>query len=127
MALPLRALASLRIFIGTSSFLLPQLTTTALFYSIPAGSLLAVRLFGCRDVLLGTLLWTAKTPEARRRAVLAGAAVDALDIVAVAWTFLGGDVEVLPAIAFGGGAVTFLVLAALGWKGAALGKVVKTA
>jgi hypothetical protein len=59
--------------------------------------------------------------------VLAGAAVDALDIVAVAWGFLGGDVEALPALAFGGGGVSFLVLATLGWKGAALGRVVKAA
>lgn len=76
MALPLKALGALRMGIGSASFLLPNLTTTALFYPVPAGSLLAVRLFGCRDLLLGTLLWTAKTPEARRRAVLAGVAVD---------------------------------------------------
>jgi hypothetical protein len=77
MALPLKALGALRTGIGSASFLLPNLTMTALFYPVPAGSLLAVRLFGCRDFLLGTLLWTAKTPEARRRAVLAGVAVDA--------------------------------------------------
>ena len=123
MALPLQALAALRIGIGSASFFLPGLTTTALFYPVPAGSLLAVRLFGCRDLLLGTLLWTAKTPEARRRAVMAGAAVDALDIAASAWAYLGGEVDAMPAMAFGGGAVSFLVLAAVGWKGAALGKV----
>jgi len=44
-----------------------------------------VRLWGCRDALLATLLYTAKTPDARRRAVLAGAAVDILDMVAAAW------------------------------------------
>ena len=77
MALALKALAGLRIGIGSASFLLPNLTTAALFYPVPAGSLLAVRLFGCRDLLLGTLLWTAKSPEARRRALLAGVAVDA--------------------------------------------------
>lgn len=54
-------------------------------------------------------------------------AVDALDIVAVAWGFLGGDVGALPAGAFGGGAVSFLILAALGWKGAGLGRVVAKA
>lgn len=118
-----RALAALRMGIGSASFFLPSLTTTALFYPVPAGYLLAVRLFGCRDLLFGTLLWTAKTPEARRRAVLAGAAVDALDVVAAAWAYLGGEIDVLPALSFGGGAVSFLVLAAVGWKGAALGKV----
>jgi hypothetical protein len=127
MALPLRALAGIRLLIGTSSFLLPGLTTTTFFYSVPAGSLLAVRLFGCREALLGALLWTAKTPEARRRALLAGAAVDVLDVAAAAWGFLGGDVDVMPALAFGGGAVSGLVLAALGWRGAGLGKVIAKA
>lgn len=119
MALPLRALSVLRIGIGSASFPLPSLTTTALFYPLSASSLLAVRLFGCRDPILGTLLWTAKTPEARRRAVLAGAAVDALDVVAAAWAYGGGEIDAMPGLAFGAGAVSFLALAAL----AALGKV----
>ena len=55
--------------------------------------------------------------------MLAGAAVDALDVVACAWAYLGGEIEAMPGLAFGGGAVSFLVLAALGWKCAALGKV----
>lgn len=55
--------------------------------------------------------------------MLAGAAVDALDIVACAWAYLGGEIDAMPALAFGGGAVSFLVLAGVGWKGAALGKV----
>jgi hypothetical protein len=123
MAFALQALAALRIGVGSASFLLPSLTTNVLFYHLPASSLLSVRLFGCRDLLLGVLLWTAKTPEARRRAVMAGAAVDALDVVACAWAYLGGEIDVMPALSFGGGAVSFLTLAALGWKGAALGKV----
>jgi hypothetical protein len=159
MALALKGLAFLRMGVGSASFLLPNLTCTALFYPVPAGSLLAVRLFGCRDVLIGkskfscrlswlrslalfkycsnllryamltllfetgTLLATAKTPEARRRAVLAGAAVDVLDIVACAWAYLGGEIDAMPGLAFGGGAVSFLILAAVGWRGAALGRV----
>lgn len=59
--------------------------------------------------------------------MLAGVAVDALDVVAVAWGFLGGDVGALTAGAFGGGAVSFLILAMLGWKAAGLGKVIAKA
>jgi hypothetical protein len=127
LTIPLGLLAGLRAFIGTSSFLLPNLTTQALFYPVPAGSLLAVRLFGARDAVLASLLWTAKTPEARRRAVLAGVAADTLDVVAVGWGILNGDVDPLAAGAFGGGAVSFLILTAFAWKGAGLGKVVAKA
>jgi hypothetical protein len=40
--LPLTLLAVSRIGVGTASFLLPGLTTTSLFYPLPAGSLFAV-------------------------------------------------------------------------------------
>ena len=46
-----------------------------------------------------------------------------VDVLACAWAYLGGEIDALPALAFGGGAVSFLVLAAVGWRGAALGKV----
>jgi len=68
------------------------------------------------------LLWTAKAPEARRRALLAGAAVDALDIGAAVWGYLQGDVGAPAAAAFSGGEVSFLVLAAVGWRDAGLGR-----
>lgn len=46
-----------------------------------------------------------------------------VDVLACAWAYLGGEIDAMPALAFGSGAVSFLVLAAVGWKGAALGKV----
>ena len=58
-----------------------------------------------------------------RAILLAGVAVDALDVAACAWGYLHGDVSAAPAVAFGGGAVSFLVLAAVGWRGAGFGKV----
>jgi hypothetical protein len=83
--LPLTLLSVARLGVGTAGFLFPSLTTNTLFYPTPTTSLLNVRLWGCRDALLAALLYTAKSPEARRRAVLAGAAVDALDLVACVW------------------------------------------
>jgi len=83
--LPLSLLSLARLGIGTAAFLFPSLASSTLFYPQPTSSLLNVRLWGCRDALLATLLYTAKTPDARRRAVLAGAAVDILDMVAAAW------------------------------------------
>jgi hypothetical protein len=91
--LPLTLLSTLRIGVGSASFLLPSFTCSALFYPVPATSLLAVRLFGCRDLALGVLLATAKSPEARRRAVLAGVAVDALDVVACVWGYGSGELD----------------------------------
>jgi hypothetical protein len=46
-----------------------------------------------------------------------------VDVVACAWAYLGGEIDAMPGLAFGGGAVSFLVLAAVGWRGAALGQV----
>jgi len=92
-------------------------------FSIPNTSLLAVRLFACRDAVLGLLLHTAKTPEARRRALMAGIAVDALDLTACAIGFFRGEIDAKPVITFGGGAASFLLLAGLGWKGAVRGVV----
>lgn len=83
--LPLSLLAVGRIGIGTTAFLFPQLTTTLLFSPQPTTSLFHTRAWGSRDALLGLLLFTAKTPEARRRAVVVGAVVDGLDVVGALW------------------------------------------
>jgi len=86
--LPLQLLALGRIGVGTSAFLLPTLTTNLLFFPQPLsspGSLFNVRAWGSRDALLGALLLTAKTPEARKRALIAGVVVDGLDVVGALW------------------------------------------
>jgi hypothetical protein len=86
--LPLTVLSAARLGIGTSAFLFPSITTNLLFFPQPTsspGSLFNVRAWGSRDALLACLLYTAKTPEAAKRAVIAGAVVDALDIAGAAW------------------------------------------
>jgi hypothetical protein len=65
--------------------------------------------------------------DVNRAILLAGAAVDALDVAACAWGYLHGDIEAAPAVAFGGGAVSFLMLAAMGWRGGGFGKIVQGA
>lgn len=117
-SLPVTLLSTLRIAVGTASFLLPGFTSQMFMFSIPDTSLLAVRLWASRDALLGVLLLTAKTPEARRRALMAGIAVDALDIASCAIGYFKGEIDAKPIVAFGGGAASFLLLAGLGWKGA---------
>ena len=83
--LPLHLLSLARLGVGTAAFLFPSLTTSTLFYPQPASSLLNTRLWGSRDAALAAMLYTAKTPDARRRAVIAGALVDVLDVVAAGW------------------------------------------
>ncbi|KAE9368657.1 hypothetical protein N431DRAFT_486141 [Stipitochalara longipes BDJ] len=124
--LPLQLLAVGRIGVGTSAFLFPSLTTNLLFFPQPSsspGSLFNVRAWGSRDALLGALLLTAKTPEARKRALIAGAVVDGLDVVGAFWGFGKGEMEGMAAGAFSGGAIAFLALAAVGWRVGGLGAV----
>ena len=47
--------------------------------------------------------------------------------MACIWGVAGGDMEGKAALAFGGGAVSFLTLAALGWRAGGLGAVGKVA
>jgi hypothetical protein len=82
---PLTILSLARIGVGTSAFLFPSLTTNLLFSPQPQTSLFHTRAWGSRDALLGVLLYTAKTPEARRRALMVGAAVDVLDVASAVW------------------------------------------
>jgi len=67
--LPLTLLSTLRLAVGTSCFVLPSFTCSTLFYTLPAHSLLAVRMVGCRDAALGALLYSARSAEARRYVV----------------------------------------------------------
>jgi len=121
--LPLSIIAVSRMAIGVSCFVLPAFTCASFFYPIPPGSNLAIRMVGSRDFFIGALLYAAKSPEARRNAVLIGAAVDALDAAASIFGWAKGEVDGAPTVMFGGGAMSFVLLAALGWRMGGLGKI----
>jgi len=87
----------------------------------PASTNLAVRMVGTRELLFGALLLGAKTPETRRAAVLASAAVDALDLAATIWGWEIGQVENNTAGVFSFAATASVLLAGLAWKKAGLG------
>ena len=57
-------------------------------------------MIGARELLFGALLLGAKTPETRRAAVLASAAVDVLDLAATIWGWEMGQVSTLVLVAF---------------------------
>lgn len=110
-------LAGARIAFGTASCLLPS-PTLSLFRLAPApgSTLLATRMFGVRDAVLGGLLYTADNPAAVRRALIAGAVVDGIDALSCVYGVLNGDIEMLAADLVGGGAVVFMVMGLWGLR-----------
>jgi hypothetical protein len=94
------------------------------------------RMAGARDIVIGVLLYTsltrstnaigagasdAKTDSsrqglknsgwsARQRALVAGIAVDAIDVLACLWSCLDGSLPATPALLLGGGAAVLLDL-----------------
>jgi hypothetical protein len=66
---------------------------------------------------VGVLLWSAKTPEAKRQALILGAIFDGLDVTISAMCFLEGDLELKPALFIGAGAVFCMLLALVGLRG----------
>ena len=76
---------------------------------------LAGRLFGVREVVLGSLLWRASNSEEGRRLFTQTIAVDSLDLVATAVCYIEGNLGLLPAMTtVGGGILVFLALGFIG-------------
>ncbi|KAG4424173.1 hypothetical protein IFR04_002727 [Cadophora malorum] len=120
---PLTLLGSIKAGFGIGLILAPAWTTNMVYYRNldPASTNLAVRMVGTRELLFGALLLGAKTPETRRAAVLASAAVDALDLAATIWGWEIGQVENNTAGVFSFAATASVLLAGLAWKKAGLG------
>ncbi|KAH7319233.1 hypothetical protein BKA65DRAFT_599331 [Rhexocercosporidium sp. MPI-PUGE-AT-0058] len=120
---PLTLLGSIKSAFGLGLILAPSWTMNMFYYRTlnPEPSNLAVRMIGTRELLFGALLLGAKTPETRRAAVLASAAVDALDLVATVWGWEMGEVEGTTAGVFTFAASASVLLAGLAWKKAGLG------
>ncbi|KAK0118065.1 hypothetical protein ONS95_012374 [Cadophora gregata] len=122
---PLTLLGSLKAGFGMGLILAPAWTTSSLYYRNldPASTNLAVRMVGARELLFGALLLGAKTHETRRAAVMASAAVDALDLAATIWGWERGQVENSTAGVFSAAATASVLLAGLVWKKAGLGAI----
>jgi hypothetical protein len=81
----LRALIALRLVLGVTAYLRPDLAARAFGIDPDEGAAMpsAVRLFGAREAALGLAVALASGPELRRWLVI-GATVDALDVATVA-------------------------------------------
>lgn len=69
-----------------------------------------------RDAVLGGLLWTADSPAAVRRALIAGAIVDGIDALGVVYGLWQGDLDMLATDFIGGGAIVFLSMGFYGLR-----------
>ncbi len=103
-------LSTSRIALGTLSLLFPSPTLSLFQLPIQSPALLPTRLFGIRDAVLGGLLWTADSPAAVRRALIAGAIVDGIDVLSVAYGMWKGDMDVLAADLVGGAALMVMAM-----------------
>lgn len=104
-----------------------RLITGALFLFAPgAGSRLflipftpeasiAGRLFGVREVVLGTLLFQAKNLEEGRKLYIQALMIDCLDLVATAVCYIEGSLDLIPAVTtVGGGIMVFIAMGLVG-------------
>lgn len=132
-ALAINVLAIARSGVGIALLALPQTTARICLLPVAASSSLIFRLAGSRDFALGALLWTASastqpstsaSADSRkdnalglRQALIAGAVVDAIDLVSVGACFADGSLALEPAMLVGGGAALFLGLGLVGLRG----------
>lgn len=117
-------LATARLAFGSLSLVAPSPTLSLFRVSaqpVPGPAILMTRMFGTRDAVLGAMLHTADNPAAVRRALIAGAVADGLDVLSCVFAVWSGDVEMLGADLVGGGAFLFLVMGLWGLRGLGTG------
>ncbi|KAG4431865.1 hypothetical protein IFR05_012661 [Cadophora sp. M221] len=120
---PITLLGTLKSGFGLGLIIAPNWSLNMLYYRnlAPEPTNLAVRMIGTRELLFGALLLGARTPETRRAAVLASAAVDVLDFAVTVLGWEMGQVEGTTAGVFTCAATASVLLAGLAWKKAGLG------
>jgi hypothetical protein len=118
-------LSSLRMGFGFFSLLAPSTTLSLFQMPVHSSALVTTRLFGVRDAVLGGLLWTADSPAAVRRALIAGVIVDGIDALGAVYGLWQGDLDMLATDLVGGGAIVFLAMGLYGLRSRGLLKAAK--
>lgn len=103
-----------RLFVGALIAIIPHFSAKLLLLPSSRAFILPMRACGVREFVLGGLLFSARNSDEafQRQALLAGAAVDALDVVFTVATWVLGDLDGAPAGVLAGCACTNLLL---GW------------
>lgn len=104
-------LSSIRFLIGTGAVFFPISTAKLFLLEATISSAPYIRLVGSRDFVLGGLLWTSDDPKTTRRALIAGALCDAIDLLGLGLCLYEGSVGTPQAAVFLGVAVPVISLA----------------
>lgn len=131
-AIAIKVLAVAGSGVGIALLGLPQSTARMCLLPAAASSSLILRLAGSRDFALGALLWSASASAppstsasadsgkdsilGLRQALIAGALVDAIDLVSVGACFADGSLALESAVLVGAGAALFLGLGLVGLR-----------
>ncbi|KAL2800376.1 hypothetical protein BJX66DRAFT_332515 [Aspergillus keveii] len=134
-------LAVSRIAAGLGFLTLPGPVATLFRMPFTTEAGIGCRMAGARDIVIGALLYTSLTRSsnatsadtrdaktnssrqdprervwsARQRALAAGIAVDAIDVLACLWCYFDGSFPATPALLLGGGAAVLLDLGIYCW------------
>lgn len=121
MSFSLTVLSLARILIGGSSLVSPTFTASFVSYPYYSGiSSMSYRLFGSRELVLGSCLWLAndRSSELLRPLLLIGAVIDAIDIISTGACILQeGNLSPWAIAISAGGAALFTGIQLWAWKG----------
>lgn len=121
MSLSLSLLSIGRILVGGASLLSPTFLANLVSYPYhPSTSSMSYRLFGSRELVLGSCLWLANTnsSELLPPVLLIGAMIDAIDIVSTGGCILfEGNLSHWAVSVTAGGAALFVAVQLWAWNG----------
>lgn len=113
----LQTLSAIRLLLGASCLAIPSLTSKFFRLTpVTGASILFIRIVGARELILGTLLWTANTSSQRRQSILASLVADSVDILSIGVGLLEGSLEQSAAPVGAVGALVGVVLGLVGLR-----------
>ena len=110
-----KTIGIIRLFVGALFLAAPGPGSRLFLIPFTPEASLANRLFGTRAIVLGALFYRANEPEEGRKLYQQALAIDSLDLIATAVSYIEGHLDLIPAVTTVGGVVLlFLVLNLVG-------------
>ena len=117
MAVLRKIFGALRFLPGVLFLIAPGLGSRLFLIPFTPEASLPGRLFGVREVILGSLLWRAQDSEEGWRLYVQAVAVDFIDLIATAICYIEGQLALMPVFTtVGGGILVFLALGLAGLR-----------